>query len=324
MRSTSISSGIAVITILTSTATAIKPKYHAFLKRQGCNNINSECSSIGTTLSDCIDYVCDACNSVDPAIPACCDLSSNLDIANCIEENVGSSSYYSSFDSYDNDYTSYTGYNYDVPTSTYDYSDYSYTYTGSSAYTTPYLLTANPDCSSFISKFDNCASQTPGFGTSYYWEEQASCICYSGNSYAPSAFDIPYSSCLDVLYTSDYEAYTYLTIGSDDAASTPCGSLSEEQAFSTAFASSSGGEFTAINGVAASSTRTPETLTPSPGSQPTTRTTPTSTTSRSAPVPTAVAPGSGGAASAGSGVDALGVQMVFLGLASFAAMLYIL
>ncbi|KAI4179546.1 MAG: hypothetical protein L6R41_007783 [Letrouitia leprolyta] len=327
MRIISVSNGFAAITILTSTATAINPKYHAFMKRQGCNNIESECSSIGTTLADCIDYVCDACTSVDPAIPECCNLSSNLDIANCIDENIGTSgTFESSIDTFGNDFTSYTGNNFAAATSTYDYGN-SYTYTGSSAVTTPYLLTANLDCSSFISKFDDCASATPGFGASYFWEEQASCICYSGNSYAPSAFDTPYSSCLDVLSSSDYEVYTALTIGSEDAASTPCGSLADEQAASTAFASSAD-EFTFIGGGAASSTGAPATLTPSPGSQPTiggAGSRPTSTTSsRTAPVPSAVAPGSGGASSAGSGVDALGVQMVFIGLASFAAILYIL
>ncbi|KAL8936503.1 MAG: hypothetical protein Q9216_004894 [Gyalolechia sp. 2 TL-2023] len=333
MRSVSASSSLAVVAMLTSAATAINPKHHAFMKRQGCYNIESECSSIGTTLADCIDYVCDSCTSVDPAIPDCCELSSNSDIAICIEENVGTSdsydssidSYdydYTSFTGYDDDYTSYTGYDYETATSSYD--DYTYTYTSSDAYTTPYLLTADSDCSSVISKFDACASATPGFGSSYFWEEQASCICYSGNSYAPSSFDTPYSSCLDVLYTSDYEAYMYLTIDSDDAASTPCASLSEAQETSAAYASSGSDDYSVIGGGAAASTREPATLTPSPGSQPTAGGAGTTPTSRSAPVPSAVAPGSAGTTTAGSGVDALGVQMVFIGLASFVAVLYIL
>ncbi|KAL9004814.1 MAG: hypothetical protein Q9188_002379 [Gyalolechia gomerana] len=325
MRSVSVSSGLAVVAILTSTASAIDPKHHAFMKRQGCSNIDSECSSIGTSPADCINYLCSSCTSVDPAIPDCCTLSSTLDIAGCIEQNVGtSSSYDSNIDTYGSDYTSYTGYDYETPTSTYD--NYSYTYTGSYAVTTPYLLTADPDCSSVISKLDACASATPGFGSDYYWVEQASCICYSGNSYAPSSFDSPYSSCLDILYTSDYEVYMDLTIGSDDAASTPCASLSEAQETSAAYASSSGGEFTIIGGGGAASTREPATLTPSPGSQPTAGGAgmrPTSSTSRSAPVPSAVAPGTAGANSA-AGVGALDVQMVFIGLASFVAILYIL
>ncbi|KAI4177390.1 MAG: hypothetical protein LQ343_000370 [Gyalolechia ehrenbergii] len=318
MRSVSVSSGLAVVAILTSTASAIDPKHHAFMKRQGCSNIDSECSSIGTSPADCINYICSSCTSVDPAIPDCCTLSSTLDIAGCIEQNVStSSSYDSNIDTYGSDLTSYTGYDYETPTSTYN--DDSYTYNGSYAVTTPYLLTADPDCSSVISKLDACASATPDFSTSYYLEDLASCVCYSGNSYAPSSFDSPYSSCLDILYTSDYEAYMYFTIGSDDAASTPCASLSEAQETSAAYASSSGGEFTVVGGGGA-------TLTPSPGSQPTAGgagTRPTSTTSSSAPVPSAVTPGTAGPSNT-AGVGALGVQMVFIGLASFVAILYIL
>ncbi|KAL9029309.1 MAG: hypothetical protein Q9196_002435 [Gyalolechia fulgens] len=309
MRSVSVSSSLAAVAFLTSTATAIDPKYHAFMKRQGCYNIDSECSSIGTTLADCIDYVCDSCTAIDPAIPGCCDLSTNTDVATCIQENLGTSS---------SDDTDYTAYDDETATSAYD--DYSYTYTGSDPVTTPYYFTADPDCSSVISKYSACASATPGFGSSYFWEEQASCLCYSGNSYAPSSFDSPYSSCLDVLSSSDFDAYTYLTIDSDDAASTPCASLSEAQETSTAFASGSGDEFTIIGGGGTASTGAPATLTPSPGGQPTTggaRTTPTSTPSRSAPVPAAVEPGTGG-------VGALGVQTVFVGLASFVAVLYLL
>ncbi|KAL9593551.1 MAG: hypothetical protein Q9219_007500 [cf. Caloplaca sp. 3 TL-2023] len=339
MRFATSSQGLVAIACLSSSAIAINPKHHAFLKRQGCYSVESECSSVGTTLSDCISYVCDSCTSVDPAIPACCELSSNLDIANCIEENIdtsGSSSYetsdyYSSgstfADDIDSAATSYTGNNFAAATSTSD--DYSYTYT-SSAYdsaTTPFLLTANPECSSVINKFDDCASKTPGFGSAYFWEDQASCICYIGSSYAPSSFDEPYSSCLDVLSSSDYEAYLYLTINSEDAASTPCASLSEAQASTTA--TSDEGDFSVI-APAGASTNTPATLTPSPGNTPTVRgagTTPTATTSSSSTTsPSAAAAGNGGGGNVAgsSGVDALGVQILFIGLASFVAILHVL
>ena len=332
MRFVASASGVAAVAILSSTVIAINPKHHPFLKRQGCYNIDSECSSVGDTLSDCVSYVCDSCTSVDPAIPQCCELSSNEDIADCIEENLGSSSssydtssyydYYSSYYAADSAATSLGADIGSAATTTDDYSDYSYTYTSSDAYTTPFLLTANPECSSVVSIVNSCSSATPGFGASYDWEEQASCLCYSGSSYAPSSFDDPYSSCLAVLYTSDYDAYEYLTINSDDAASTPCASLSDAQ-YSSYTASAS-----YYNQVAASSTRTPSTLTPSPGNTPTTRTIPTTTspsttTSASTSVPSAAA-GNGGNTAGSSGVDALGVQIVFIGLASFVTLLYIL
>ncbi|KAL8834433.1 MAG: hypothetical protein Q9170_003755 [Blastenia crenularia] len=327
MRFTSSSNGLAAIAIISSTAIAFQPKHLALMKRQGCNNIDSQCNAIGSTLTDCVNYVCDSCTSIDAAIPKCCELSTNSDIADCIKHNVGTSgsSYGSSIGSYYGS-DSYTGYDY--PTTTGDYSDYSnsYTYTSSYAITTPYLYTANPECSSVISKIDACSSATPGFGESYLWDEQASCICYSGASYAPKSFDYPYSSCLDVLSSSDSSAYQYLTINSDDAASTPCASLSQAQETSY-YDTSSAGDFTVIGANAAMSTNTPATLTPSPGSKPTVKTTPRSTTSSPSSTPTVVGNGAGNGAgntAAGSGVHAFGVQVVFVGIASFVAVLYIL
>ncbi|KAL8712541.1 MAG: hypothetical protein Q9225_006924 [Loekoesia sp. 1 TL-2023] len=310
MRFTSSSNGLAVVAILSSTATAIHPKHHAFLKRQGCNNIDSQCSSVGSTDSDCINYICSDCTSVDPAVPQCCELSSNIDIANCIQENLDTSS------------------------STSDFASGTYTYSGAPTVTTPALLTSNPDCSSVLSSLDVCASATPGFDSADFLE-QASCLCYSGSNYAASAFDDPYSTCLDVLSSSDFQAYMLLTIDSADAASTPCAFLSDVQGTSGAGAASSDGAFTAVGGAGggAVNTNSPATRTPSPGSKPTanggggprpTRATSSSTTSAS-PAPNGGA-GNNNAGNnvAGNGVDALGAQIVFIGIASFVAVLYLL
>ncbi|KAL8949903.1 MAG: hypothetical protein Q9222_004028 [Ikaeria aurantiellina] len=212
--------------VFISTAAAINSKHHPFLKRQGCTNIDSECSSVGTTLSDCIDYVCDSCTSVDPSISQCCRQTGDVNIATCIEENLdtsgstGSSGDTSLSNNLDSA-TSFTGTSRTRSSTTRD-----------SFPTTTALAINNPACSSLANKIEACESATPGFDYIIYWTSQASCFCYDSGTYRPSSFDGYYSSCLGYLSTADPDTYSSLTVGNDEAISTPCASVGNVRATS--------------------------------------------------------------------------------------------
>ncbi|KAI4127035.1 MAG: hypothetical protein LQ338_003404 [Usnochroma carphineum] len=307
---------LVAVALFSDIALAIHPKHHAFLKRQGCSSVDSACSSVGASLSDCVNYICGSCTSVDPAISQCCKLSSDSDIADCISGNVGTTGASSSFDTGDFDSASGSaaatslsdGFG-SAATSTGFFDDSSLT--GSAALTTTSVY---PACSSLGSKIEACESATPGFANYRLWDTQASCLCYQGSSYQPSSFDNYYSSCLGYLSTADFEAYSELTVGTDEAVSTPCADIGNVRA--TAAATKQGG----VGGGA--------TNTPSPGDSPTTRaTTPTGTTSRSATTPTSTTSRpspSGGPAVAGSGVEVVPLKSAFALLGSFIGVLYLL
>ncbi|KAL8902694.1 MAG: hypothetical protein Q9207_004461 [Kuettlingeria erythrocarpa] len=311
-------------TFLFQTVLAIDPKHHAFLKRQGCASIDSQCSS-GTTLSDCIDYVCGSCTDVDPAIDQCCELSSNLNIANCISENVnpGSSSDITS-DGEDDSTTSFGSFDSTSATSlTDDFAsaatsdfDAQSTLTGSAALPSTSLY-VYPECSSLGSKLEACESATPGFSNYRLWDTQASCFCYQGSNFAPSSFDNYYSSCLEFLSTDNPAAYSILTVtvGTDEVVSTPCASMGDVR--ETSPASAQGG---AVGG---GSQNTRSTGTASPGASVATANTafPTPTTSAERSAPSAAG---GGNVAGSNGADGLPVKSALALFLSFAGLMYLL
>ncbi|KAL9577204.1 MAG: hypothetical protein Q9212_006516 [Teloschistes hypoglaucus] len=295
MRCTSASNALStpsllVVATIFTIALAIDPKHHPLLKRQGCTNIDSECSSVGSSASGCIDYICKSCTGVDPSIAQCCKLSGTSAIAKCIDVDLGSPSGGSS--------TSIRGggsatSRASFPTTTRATLRASQTTSSSNS-----LLT-NPGCSSFESKLEECQSSTPDI-LGGLWSTQASCFCYSGSSYQPSSFDNYYSSCLKYLRTVDLNAYSAIQIGGNRAISTPCAAIGDVKDTSTTSRSNNvaGGGRTTANSVP----------------------TPTSTSGGNAISTGASAggSGSGGATSSATGLKAqctTGIGSLFLGFA---------
>ncbi|KAL8976989.1 MAG: hypothetical protein Q9177_006727, partial [Variospora cf. flavescens] len=195
MHFTSITSCLAAVTLLSPTILAINPKHHPFLKRQGCGQIETQCLGVGSTLSDCVAYVCDDCSAIDPSISECCELSSEVAIFTCIDENLNGGSADDDDDS---------------------------TITNTAAAAAATSLIRQPGCSSYFSKLADCETATPGFTNYDVWETEASCFCYEGSRYQPSTFDNYYRSCLAYASTAVPEFYTVLAVGpSDDVVTTP-------------------------------------------------------------------------------------------------------
>ncbi|KAL8858091.1 MAG: hypothetical protein Q9178_005416 [Gyalolechia marmorata] len=194
---------LLVICFLLRDVAALGHEFQPLLKRQGCNSaeIRSQCLTVGSDPSECIDFICDSCTDLDPAIASCCQRSGDLNKAQCISDNL------------DTDSTS---------PSTTDSNDASITRPTSSFQTTTAPADANSGCSSLLDKQSSCKAATPGFASIIAWSSQASCFCYSSSSFAPRTFDNYYSSCLSYLETADTELYSSLTIGDDVAVSTPC------------------------------------------------------------------------------------------------------
>ncbi|KAL9008513.1 MAG: hypothetical protein Q9173_006367 [Seirophora scorigena] len=299
MHFVSVNNCLTAVALLSHAVLAINPKHHSFFKRQGCNNIESQCGSVGTTLSDCVNYVCRSCTNVDPSIPQCCQLSTDLSIGTCIEENLSSAS-----DSNDESATAT--------------SRSGATSTGFSEDTN---ITAEPGCSSLVSKAEACESATPGFNNLSRWGSEASCFCYEGSSYQPSSFDNYYSSCLAYLSTADSDLYSELTLGDSRAISTPCAAVGDVRATPA----STGQGVSGGAGV-----NTASFVDPIPGSSPAGQgTTPTSsgTTPTSSSIMPTVATGGNAdntAAAAGNSVDGMPLKSAVALFASFVALLYLL
>ncbi|KAI4141276.1 MAG: hypothetical protein L6R39_005427 [Caloplaca ligustica] len=288
---------LAAVAFLSQTALAINPVHHPFLKRQGCNNIDSECSTVGTTLSECVSYVCDSCTSIDAAIPTCCTLSTNIDIATCIEQHLPApDSSASSFIDDSSSTAALIG-----PSSGLDS-------TGTAAFpATTALIAENPACLSLSSKIEDCDSSTVNWAYNTLWTTQASCACYAGSSFQPSSWDNYYSSCLDFLYTADSSLYYEIAITSDNTIiSTPCAEVGNVKAtIATASATRNAGS----GGGAGNSRTTANTL-------------PTATTPR--PVPAGVTAGTGEVGNVAGGVESVPLKSALALLASFVAVLYLL
>ncbi|KAK3998226.1 hypothetical protein QBC44DRAFT_386593 [Cladorrhinum sp. PSN332] len=67
-----------------------------------------------------------------------------------------------------------------------------------------------------------CASLTPGFSTITDPKSQASCLCYSGIVWKPTAFDNAWSSCVRYYSTGLPQQYSSLSNGPGGLTSTPC------------------------------------------------------------------------------------------------------
>ncbi|KAL8762429.1 MAG: hypothetical protein Q9184_001557 [Pyrenodesmia sp. 2 TL-2023] len=303
--------GLIVFALLSQTVLAIHPKHHAFLKRQGCARIDSQCTSVGSTLSDCINYVCSSCTDVDPTIGQCCELSTNVDIADCIMENLDSDTS-SSFDetTVDDGTASATSFGSTDSTAT------RVTSTGTAAFPSTSIF-VYPACSSIGSKLEACESATPGFQYLSLWDSQASCYCYQGSNFAPSSFDNYYSSCLEYLSTDNTEAYSLLTVTGDtgEAVSTPCASMGNVR--ETSPATEQGG---AVGG---GSQNTGSTARASPGAS-------VATSNTAFPTPTTTGPRTGSSAGggegnvAGSSADGMPLKSAFALFASLVGLLYLL
>ncbi|KAL8804796.1 MAG: hypothetical protein Q9223_005579 [Gallowayella weberi] len=181
---------------------------HPLLARQSCtsSSIRSKCLTVGSDSTDCIDYICGSCTGVDPQIADCCKQTGTLNRAQCIA-NIDVSS------------ATNTG----TSSSPRTTSNRSSSSVGSFPTTSVGGAAArNAGCSSLGSKLDACESSTPGFSFIASWTSQASCFCYSGNSFAPALFDNYYSSCLRYAKASDTDLYSSLTVGRVSAISTPC------------------------------------------------------------------------------------------------------
>ncbi|KAL8915643.1 MAG: hypothetical protein Q9172_006812 [Xanthocarpia lactea] len=191
-----------VICFVLRDVAALGHEFQPLLKRQGCSSaeIRSQCLTVGSDPSECIDFICDSCTELDPTIASCCQRSGDLNKAQCISDNLDT-------DSSDGS----TASSRTRPTSSFP--------------TTTAPADANAGCSSLSSKQSSCKAATPGFEYIIAWSSQASCFCYSSSSYVPRTFDNYYSSCLSYLETADTELYSSYTIGNNVAISTPCASI---------------------------------------------------------------------------------------------------
>ncbi|KAL8684132.1 MAG: hypothetical protein Q9224_006587 [Gallowayella concinna] len=178
---------------------------HPLLARQSCtsSSINSKCLTVGSDPTECIDYICSSCTSVDPQIAECCKRTGTLNIAECVASIETSTSRIPTGTAF--------------PGSSRSGSVGSFPTTSAAA-----AALRNPACSSLGSKLLACEVATPGFSSIRAWTSQASCFCYSGNSFAPASFDNYYSSCLRYAEASNTDLYSDLTVGVRSAISTPC------------------------------------------------------------------------------------------------------
>jgi hypothetical protein len=64
-----------------------------------------------------------------------------------------------------------------------------------------------PPCVTVGSIIDSCISATPAF-TDLNNEQQASCVCYSGNTWNPNGFDVPILSCANYVQTAVPSEYS--------------------------------------------------------------------------------------------------------------------
>ena len=235
----SASSLVVAVALLLETAIAVHPTHHAFLKRQGCSNVERECSSNSPTR--CIDYVCSSCREVDPSVPRCCRLTGNLNIASCIDEALSS------------DTSSSDDSNFDVNDDGDDTNDFDYSSSDpfpSTAEEVPFPVTsatsgASPSqasvesilsyrpCSSLSSAIKSCAIKSSGFFDSPFLD-QASCLCYVSGSFRPSVFDDYYSSCLGYAQTAGPDIYSSIQLGESRDISTPCAFIGGAAASPTA------------------------------------------------------------------------------------------
>ncbi|KAL8666456.1 MAG: hypothetical protein Q9202_001479 [Teloschistes flavicans] len=215
---------------------AVDPKHHPFLKRQGCADIQSQCSSVGPSDSGCITYLCQSCTDVLPSIAPCCEQTDNLVIAQCISQNLDSFLGDTSTSISGGSATSRASF----PVTTR--ATFPST-TGTAAFQTTSDINGAityPGCYSLESKLEECQLSTADI-FDHVWNTQASCFCYSGSSYQPSSFDNYYSSCLKYLKTVDLDLYSSLEIGNDRAISTPCAAIGDVKATSASRANNAGG-----------------------------------------------------------------------------------
>jgi hypothetical protein len=78
--------------------------------------------------------------------------------------------------------------------------------------TTPTATGLNfPPCTTIGSLIESCASATQGF-TDLPGQQQASCLCYSGNKLNPNVFDSPMLSCANYLQTADPSDYSSVSV----------------------------------------------------------------------------------------------------------------
>ena len=210
--------------LVLQTVAAIHPEFHLLFKRQGCSRLESECLTVGSDPTECINYICDNCASLDDAVSICCQLAGDLNKVQCMSDNIDTDTSSSSGDDNDDDSDS------DSPSFTAS-SDSSGTASADEFQTTAFAASPNSGCSSLLDILTSCDSATPGFEYITAWRGRASCFCYSASAFAPQSFDNPYSSCLSYLETADTELYSSLTLGNE--VSTPCASVGNFLAEST-------------------------------------------------------------------------------------------
>ncbi|KAF7506404.1 hypothetical protein GJ744_011758 [Endocarpon pusillum] len=173
--------------IFTTNAVNNHPLESLLLKRQDCYSAaQADCSK--NDPEACIKAICDSCGAVYPEIANCCLSSDPTAMATCVSNALegGSGSTASS-----------------VPPSG--------TITSSAS---PADSSADPNlgaCLQVGTIIDNCNSQTSGFTDLSTFSSQASCLCYTSSTFAPSIFDGYFESCLSYYSSASPRAYSSLT-----------------------------------------------------------------------------------------------------------------
>lgn len=92
-------------------------------------------------------------------------------------------------------------------------------------------------CSSWFDIFASCNAKIPSL-TALPFTAEASCLCYTGSIFAPSVYDKPWGSCVQYYKTASPAFYTS-SIGVGDGVMTPCASVGDVRATTSASSTSS-------------------------------------------------------------------------------------
>jgi hypothetical protein len=182
----SLSALLLTSSLILCTNAANHPFESLLLKRQDCTSAaQADCSK--NDPAACLKALCDSCGPVYPVIATCCASTDPVAMASCVANAFEGSS-----------------------GSTASSGSPSGTITSAS----PADSSADPNfsaCAQFETIIAECASQTPGFSDISSFSSQASCLCYTSSTFAPSVFDGYFESCLAYFSSAKPRAYSSLT-----------------------------------------------------------------------------------------------------------------
>lgn len=181
--------------MMSSTNAVNHPLESLLLKRQDCASA-AQAVCAKNDPAACVEALCDSCGAVYPEIANCCAGTDTTAMASCFSNALEGAS-----------------------GSTASSVSPSGTITSSASPADP---SADPNfraCAQFETIVDECNSQTPGFTDLSKFSSQASCLCYTSSTFAPSIFDGYVESCIAYFSSASPRAYSSLTSGTQGSCS---------------------------------------------------------------------------------------------------------